>query len=127
VKNGHGNSRVMAVDTEQTVVQGSGAFSLKDERFDVRIEAKPKSPGILSFRTPIHAWGSFREAEFELEKVPLLARGGAALVLGTAVNPFAAVLALIEPGTKEQADCQQSSKAVGNAYSQAIKDGEKKR
>ncbi|MFN9473734.1 AsmA family protein [Acidovorax sp.] len=127
VKNGHGNSRVMAVDTEQTVVQGSGAFSLKDERFDVRIEAKPKSPGILSFRTPIHAWGSFREAEFELEKVPLLARGGAALVLGTAVNPFAAVLALIEPGTKEQADCQQSSKAVGNAYSQAIKDKKKMR
>lgn len=119
VKNGHGNSRVMAMDTEQTMVEGTGAFTLKNERFDVRIQARPKSPGILSFRTPIHAWGSFREPEFELEKAPLLARGGAAVLLATAVNPFAAVLALIEPGTKEDGDCQQSSKAIGGAYAQA--------
>lgn len=121
VKDGKGSSRVLALDTEQTVVEGTGAFTLKDEKFDLRIEAKPKNPGILSFRTPIHAWGSFRNPEFELEKAPLIARGGAALVLA-AVNPFAAVLALIEPGTKEEGGCQQSAKGVDAAYQQAAKE-----
>lgn len=120
VKDGKGSSRVLAMDTEQTVVEGTGAFTLKDEKFDVRIEAKPKNPGILSFRTPIHAWGSFRNTEFELEKAPLVARGGAALLLA-AVNPFAAVLALIEPGTKEEGDCQRSAEGVGEAYAQAAR------
>lgn len=108
VKNGLGQSRLIAMDTEQTMVEGTGAFTLRNERFDVRVEAKPKQPGFLSFRTPIHAHGSFRQAEFELEKTPLIARGAAALLLG-AVNPFAAVLALIEPGTSEVGDCRQSS------------------
>lgn len=118
VKNGLGQSRVIALDTEQSLVQGTGAFTLRNERFDVRIEAKPKQPGILSLRTPIHIRGSFSDAEVELEKAPLLARGAIAVALGAA-NPFAAILALIEPGTSSSSDCHQSSKAVARAKAQA--------
>jgi AsmA family protein len=112
VEKGLGKSRVMAIDTAQTVVEGEGTFTLRDERFDVRVVARPKEPGILSLRTPVHAWGSFRNPEFEFEKAPIAARAGAALALA-AINPFAAVLALIEPGTDDVAGCQQASAAIG--------------
>lgn len=110
VQKGLGKSRVMAIDTAQTVVQGEGTFTLQDERFDMRVVARPKEPGILSLRTPVHAWGSFRNPQFEFEKAPIAARAGAALALA-AINPFAAVLALIEPGTDDVAGCQQASAA----------------
>lgn len=120
VKDGLGKSRIMSIDTAQTIVEGTGAFTLRDERFDVRVAAKPKTPGILSLRTPVHAWGSFRNPEFELEKAPLAARGGAAIALA-ALNPFAAVLALIEPGTKDIAECERSFAALNAAKSMAHK------
>lgn len=60
----------MVIDTEQTQIPGAGTFDLANERFDVRIEPKPKRPGILSLRTPVRAFGTFRKPDFEIEKGP---------------------------------------------------------
>jgi uncharacterized protein involved in outer membrane biogenesis len=128
VKDGIGQSQLMVVDTAQTRIEGSGTFSLKDERFNITIAPKPKDPGILSLRTPVHLFGSFRHPEFGLDKGPLILRAGAAIALAI-VNPLTALLPLIETGPGKDSDCarvlapvrgaQQQATATGNARPKA--------
>lgn len=125
---GIGQSQLMVVDTEQTRIDGSGTFSLKDELFDITVAPKPKKPGILSLRTPVHLFGSFRHPEFGLDKGRLILRAGAATALAL-INPLAALLPLIETGPGKDSDCarvlapvqgaQQQATATGNAQPKA--------
>jgi uncharacterized protein involved in outer membrane biogenesis len=105
VKAGKGTASVFVVDTEQTQITGVGGFDFEKESLDMKIEPKPKKPGILSLRTPIRVSGSFRNPEMALEKGPLALRGGAALVLGL-INPLAALIPLIETGPGVDTDCK---------------------
>jgi uncharacterized protein involved in outer membrane biogenesis len=119
VKAGKGTSSVFEVDTEQTQITGVGHFDFDQERLDLRIEPKPKKPGILSFRTPIRIQGSFRDPELTLEKAPLALRGVAVLALGL-INPLAALIPLIETGSGVDSDCADvvmrvSDRAPANA------------
>ena len=124
VKDGIGHSQLFVIDTEQTRIDGAGTFSLKDERFDLTVVPKPKHPGILSLRTPVHLYGSFRHPEFELDKGKLILRAGGAVALAL-VNPLAALIPLIETGPGTDTDCgrllapvqgaTQQARATGNA------------
>lgn len=104
VEQGQASSRVFAIDTEETRIEGSGGFDLKRERLDITIAPQPKHAGILSLRSPVRIAGSFRNPEFELDKTALALRGGGAIALAL-VNPLAALLPLIETGPGEDADC----------------------
>ncbi|APW38308.1 hypothetical protein RD110_14835 [Rhodoferax koreense] len=121
IKDGIGKSDLIVVDTEQTQILGEGGFNLKNERFDMTLTPKPKSMGILSLRTPVRLYGSFKQPDFSLEKGPLLARAGGAVAL-LAVAPIAALLPLIETGPGENSDCRklQSSAGVQEAQKQAV-------
>ena len=105
VKAGKGTASLFVVDTEQTQITGVGGFDFEQERFAMKIEPKPKKPGILSLRTPIRVHGSFRKAEITLEKGPLALRGVAAVALGL-INPLAALIPLIETGPGVDTDCK---------------------
>lgn len=59
---------MIAIDTEQTQILGTGTFDLARERFDVLVEPRPKRPGILSLRTPVHAFGTFKKPDLQIEK-----------------------------------------------------------
>ncbi len=115
VKNGKGASSIFVVDTEQTQILGSGSFDLKEERFDLTVTPKPKKMGILSFRTPVQAYGSFKHADYKLEKTPLLARAAGALALA-AVAPLAALIPLIETGPGRSTDCAALHRKLGLAH-----------
>jgi uncharacterized protein involved in outer membrane biogenesis len=118
VKSGQGTTDVFLIDTEQTQILGNGTLDLDRERFDIVVTPKPKKPGILSLRTPIHAYGSFRDPTLELEKVPIAARVGAAVALAL-VNPLAAVIPLIETGPGQESNCTEVLKSVAAARRQA--------
>lgn len=120
IKNGVGTSNLFVVDTEQTQILGEGGFNLKNEQFDMTLKPKPKKMGILSLRTPVRLYGSFKKPDFSLEKGPLLARAGGAVAL-LAVAPLAALLPLIETGPGEDSDCRrlQASAGVQEAEKQA--------
>ena len=105
VKAGKGTASVFMVDTEQTQITGVGGFDFDQERLNMKIEPKPKKPGILSMRTPLRVSGSFRNPEIALEKGPLALRGGAALALAL-INPLAALIPLIETGPGVDTDCK---------------------
>jgi uncharacterized protein involved in outer membrane biogenesis len=121
IKDGVGTSNLLVVDTEQTQILGEGMFNLKNEQFDMKLTPKPKSMGILSLRTPVRLYGSFKEPDFALEKGPLLARAGGAVALLT-LAPLAALLPLIETGPGEDSDCRrlQASSGVKEAEKQAL-------
>ena len=118
IKDGVGVSQLFVVDTEQTRLDGSGSFSLKDEQFNITVVPKPKSPGILSLRTPVHLYGSFRNPEYSLDKGKLMLRAGTAVALAL-VNPLTALIPLIETGPGTDTDCARLLSPVQGAKQQA--------
>lgn len=118
VKGGRGTSTLFVVDTEQTQILGTGGFDLEHERFDITVAPKPKSPGVLSLRTPVRLHGTFKQPDFEVVKGPLLARIGGALALA-ATGPLAALVPLIETGPGEETNCGAVRREVGTARAQA--------
>lgn len=86
------------VDTPDTLLLLSGRVSLAEERFQLRIEARPHDRSPLSVRAPLLLRGSFAapSARPDLEKL-----GGKAVlasVLGALLTPLAALLPLVDPG-----------------------------
>ena len=79
---------------------------------------KPKNPGILSLRTPVHLYGSFRNPNFELDKGQLMLRAGGAVALAL-LNPLAALIPLIETGPGTNTDCARLLAPVQGATQQA--------
>jgi len=126
IAKGQGTSTVLIVDTEQTQITGDGVFDLEHETFDMKIEPKPKKPGILSLRTPVRLYGSFRNPEFALEKAPLALRAGAVIGLAV-VNPLAVLIPLIETGPGAETDCSEVLGQVKGADQQARSPLEKAR
>ena len=118
VKDGKGKSDLFVIDTQATQILGNGTFDLGTEKFDITVAPKPKKAGILSLRTPVRVYGTFRDPQFELEKAPLIARIGGAIALA-AVAPIAALLPLIETGPGEQTDCGEVRDEVSGAQKQA--------
>ncbi|MEJ8852766.1 AsmA family protein [Variovorax rhizosphaerae] len=118
VAGGRGKSTLFVVDTEQTQVLGTGSFDLEHERFDMTVAPKPKEMGLLSLRTPVRVYGSFKKPDYEIVKGPLLARAGGALALA-AVNPVAALLPLIETGPGESTNCANVQRTMAGAVQQA--------
>jgi uncharacterized protein involved in outer membrane biogenesis len=121
VKDGIGTSNMFVLDTAQTRVDGNATLNLKDEKFDMIIAPKPKKPGILSLRTPFRVHGTFRDAQFEVDKKAIALRAGAAAVLA-AVSPVAILLPLLEPGPGKDTDCAAVLAPVRGAQQQADTD-----
>ena len=119
IKDGKGTSSMFVIDTEQTQILGTGGFDLANERFDMTVSPKPKQMGILSLRTPVRVFGSFKQPDYSIEKGPLLARTAGALALA-AVAPIAALLPLIETGPGESSNCGLVNAKVADAKKQAV-------
>ena len=118
VKGGRGTSKLLVIDTEQTQILGRGGFDLAHERFDIIVAPKPKHVGMLSLRTPVRLYGSFKRPAYRLEKGPLLARAGGAIAVAAAA-PLAALLPLVETGPGKTTDCAAVQRQVGPAVLQA--------
>src|SRR5262249_13254291 len=65
--NGIGKSKAMVLDTEQTYVEGGGTIDLRDQRFDLVLDPRPKRPGLLTLRSFIELHGSFRPGALHLD------------------------------------------------------------
>jgi len=122
VKDGIGQSQLFVIDTEQTRIDGNGSFSLKTEQLDFTVRPQPKKAGILSLRTPVHLYGSFRNPDYGLDKGALALRAGAAVALAL-VNPLTALIPLIETGPGKDADCARMLAPVQEATNQASAKG----
>ncbi|MBC5765402.1 AsmA family protein [Ramlibacter albus] len=104
VNQGRATSRVMVVDTTDTVIYGEGGFSFANETIDLMLRPYPKDASILAFRTPLKLTGTFAAPKPGVEMGPIVGRAGAALALG-AINPLLALAATIETGPGKDANC----------------------
>jgi uncharacterized protein involved in outer membrane biogenesis len=108
IRQGQGKSELFVVDTEQSRIDGGGAFDLDQERFDVTIAPQPKHAGILSLRAPLRLFGSFRHPDYSVDKKTIAMRAAGAVALGL-LAPVAALVPLIETGPGSDVDCQRLS------------------
>lgn len=117
VKGGVGTVESFVFDTEESRLDGAGEVDLRNEQFWIVLRPEPKKLGVLSLRGPIRVGGSFRTASFGLAPESL-ARAIGAVALGM-VNPFLALIPLIETGPGEDADCREVLAPVRSAIRQA--------
>jgi len=102
-KDGIVTPNVALVDTPVTLVLVDGKIDMAEEGLDLRLVAKPKNFSPLTVRSPIHVTGPFNAPQASVEKGPIAARiaGGLALAF---VNPLAAILPFMDPGSGDEKD-----------------------
>lgn len=105
VKQGLMTSRVLVLDTSDTVITGQGQISLANETLSIVLKPVPKDKSILSFKSPLAISGTFADPQAAPETSALAGRAAIALALG-AINPLLALAATIETGSGKDVDCQ---------------------
>jgi AsmA family protein len=98
------------IDTPVTTVNILGDINLGQEQLNLKLQASPKNFSPLTVRSPILVTGPFVDPKVSLSPGPIAARvaGGVLLAL---INPFAAILPFLDPGsTPEVTDegCEQT-------------------
>jgi uncharacterized protein involved in outer membrane biogenesis len=102
--NGVIEPRLAVADNADSTIWITGPVNLKNESLDLRVVTRPKDWSPLSLRTPITVSGTLGKPDVGIEAKGLVGRVLGALALGATVGPLAAVIPLIEQGTKEGAD-----------------------
>jgi uncharacterized protein involved in outer membrane biogenesis len=97
-------SQQFVIDTDPVRIDGSGSVNMKDETLDLSLQGKPKHFQLVRLRAPITVKGAWEHPAIGVNAGAAVAQGGIALALG-AVNPFAAILAFIDPGLAKDANC----------------------
>jgi uncharacterized protein involved in outer membrane biogenesis len=106
VERGVMNGRSLVFDTSDTLFNATGNINLANETMDIVVRQQPKDMSILALRTPLVVGGTFASPKAGVEAGPLAKRGAAAVALGL-INPLLALVATVETGPGQDADCQQ--------------------
>ncbi len=114
VSQGLMTSRVLLLDTADTVVRGQGQINLANETLDLVLTPEPKDSSILSVRSPIRIGGTLAAPEVAPDKAALGGRAGLAIALGV-INPLLALAATVETGPGEDANCGQALETARKA------------
>ena len=118
VKQGVMASKVILLDTSDTVINGFGQINLANETLDMVLKPEPKDKSILSLRSPIKIGGTFAAPTAGPDKAALVGRAGLAIALGV-INPLLALLATIETGPGKDADCSAALGVAANPKAKA--------
>jgi len=113
VKDGVVTPENFVVDTTQTYVKVSGDVDLAHEKMDIVTKGTGKTPSPLVLRSPIEMVGPLKKPSVRPKAGPIAAQAGAALALGAA-NPALAILPFVDPGKKQEADCDKLLKEARN-------------
>ena len=118
VKQGLMASKVILLDTSDTVINGFGQISLANETLDMVLKPEPKDKSILSLRSPLKIGGTFAAPTAGPDKTALAGRAGLAIALGV-INPLLGLLATIETGPGKDADCSAALGVAANPKAKA--------
>ncbi|SFS05657.1 AsmA family protein [Sphingomonas jatrophae] len=123
VRNGVAAADPILIDTQKNVMTAKGGFSFRDESLDLGFRADAKKFSLFSGQSPVGIKGYFAAPSIQIISPELLARGGAGVAIGAAVNPLAAVLAFVDFGDAKAAACGPVLSGA-RASAQRTKDGE---
>jgi AsmA protein len=106
VKQGVMRADALVFDTQVTTLIGTGFIDLKQEVLDLTLNPKTKNTSPVALRTPIYIRGSLAHPVVSIDKGRMAARAAGAIALGL-VNPFLALIPLIDAGPGQDSDCGQ--------------------
>ena len=98
-------TRTFLIDTRASNIDVKGSINLRDERLDLTVDTTAKHFSVGSLPTPIDIGGTFRDPSIMPKPGPLIARAGAAAVLGTLLTPLGALIPTIQLGLGKDTDC----------------------
>jgi uncharacterized protein involved in outer membrane biogenesis len=101
-KDGRLDFRTLLLDTAHVRIEGEGSIDLAKESIDLELEQDSKHVTFGALQTPIQIVGPLVSRTARLKPGPLVARGGAAIAIGAAIHPLAALVALIDPGSDDR-------------------------
>jgi uncharacterized protein involved in outer membrane biogenesis len=104
VSNGVMTARSMAFDTADTIIIGEGTISLREETLHLKLRPRPKDRSLIALRSPLWIDGTFKDPDIHPDYGRIGLRGALALALGS-IAPPAALLATLELGPGEDAQC----------------------
>ncbi len=99
-------TRAFALDTTDALINVDGNINLANEQMMLNVYPHTKGFRVFSLRSPLYVKGTFKHPDVGVMKGPLAVRGAAAVALG-AINPFAALIALLAPSHKDSAPCPE--------------------
>jgi uncharacterized protein involved in outer membrane biogenesis len=105
LKQGTLHAKTIVFDTDDVLISGRGSIDLDAEAYDLSIKGQPKKFRIMRVRSPIAIRGPLRKPDIGLESGESLTQTGIAAALASLVAPLAAVLAFVDPGLAEDANC----------------------
>lgn len=80
--------------------------ALYAEKLDLKIKGQPKKLRLVRVRSPIEITGVLRKPKVGVEAEKVAAQGGVAVAVGALLSPVAALLAFVDPGLAEDANCR---------------------
>ena len=105
VRNGVSVADPIFIDTQRTVIRGTGNFSFADESLNLSIRADAKKFSLFSGQSPIGIGGWFAAPSINPISGQLITRAGAGVGLGLLGGPLAAILAFVDTGDQKNTDC----------------------
>ena len=96
----------MVFDTAVTTILGNGRIDLAAETLDLTLNQRTKNTSFVSLRSPIRITGNLAKPVVGVEKTGLAVRALGAIGLA-AINPFLALIPLLDPGPGKDSDCVQ--------------------
>ena len=106
VKHGVMQTDALVFDTQVTTLLGSGSIDLAHEQLDLMLDPRTKNTSPLALRSPLYVRGSFAKPSVGVDKGKVAIRAAGALALGV-INPFLAVIPLVDIGPGKDSDCGQ--------------------
>lgn len=105
--NGLVSPQVAVIDTPVTVILTDGNVNMGKEQLNLRFVAKPKNASPFTVRSPILITGTFADPKVRPKAEPIAARVLGSIALAF-VNPLAALLPFIDPGSGEKSPCGEA-------------------
>ena len=97
-------SQQFVIDTDPVRVDGGGTINLRDETLDMRMQGRPKNFQLVRLRAPINVKGNLAHPVLGMDAGAAVTQGGIGAALAL-INPFAAILAFLDPGLTKDANC----------------------
>lgn len=100
-------TQVALIDTPVTLVLMDGKIDLQQEQLDLRFVAKPENASPFTARAPILVDGTLANPEVHPKVAPIAARVLGSIALAF-VNPLAAIIPFLDPGTGDHSPCGEA-------------------
>ena len=105
VRQGVAAADPILIDTTRNVMLGRGGFSFRTEALDLAFRADGKKFSLFSGQSPVAINGTFAKPGFDVVSPELLGRAGVGLGLALVATPVAGVLAFVDVGDAQAAQC----------------------